>query len=86
VSYVILKIFYLFFINNVLKAFLANADGKYHEVRAMLLSGQDLLARCRSNDCHTITDTLQRLQVLSEDVQEKAGRYKVWYHSVYRDT
>ena len=52
-------------------------DEKYLDVRAILLSGEDLVSRCKTNDSRVITDVLDRLREVSIDFQQKADRYKV---------
>jgi len=46
-------------------------------VRALLLNGEDMLARCRERDTEQLREDLERLRTRMYDTRSKADRRKV---------
>lgn len=53
---------------------------KEEEVKAILLSGEDMVARCHENDAKQLTEGLNRLRARMYDTRNKAERRKVCGH------
>ena len=50
---------------------------KEEEVQALLLNGEDMLARCRGEEARQLRDNLEKLKEKAYDTREKADRKRV---------
>ena len=55
----------------------AELGRKEEEVKAILLNGEDMVARCRQEDTVLLRDNLQKLNTRRYDARQKAERRKV---------
>ena len=52
-------------------------DRKSEEVQALLLNGEDMIARCRDGDARQLSENLRKLHERVTDTMGKAARKKV---------
>ncbi len=50
---------------------------KEEEAQALLLNGEDMLARCRGEEARQLRDNLQKMKEKAYDTREKAERKRV---------
>lgn len=62
----------------------AELEKKEEEVTALLINGEDMLARCREGEADQLALDLEKLKEKTYDTREKAERKRVGFFYMYR--